>query len=335
MAAGFENYGSSEYPEKWLFAVANDSVVIKAQPLGLNHDMFPIVACAPDFDGYSALPLSRVEVLYGLQGTLDWLFNSHVANVRKAINDMLVVDPYLVNINDLKDPKPGKLIRMRRPAWGRGVGNAVQQLQVNDITRANIGDSSFIVNWMQKIGAADDPMMGALRSGGPERLTKGEFQGTQAGAASRLGRIARVIGLQAMQDLGYMFASHAQQLMTQELYTTTTGRWQETITSQFGENAKRMKVTPFDLLVDYDVVVRDGSVPGGNFSDVWVQMFNVIASHPELQQTFDISRIFKYIATNMGAKNADEFVRVKPQMMPDEQVREQAQAGNIVPMGGQ
>jgi hypothetical protein len=324
--------GDGEYPEKWLLMVANDEVIIRAQPLGLDHDLFPMVACAPDFDGYSALPLSRVEVLYGLQGTLDWLFNSHVANVRKAINDMLVVDPYLVNINDLKDPKPGKLVRMRRPAWGRGVGDAVQQLQVNDITRANIGDSSWIVQWMQKIGAADDPMMGALRSGGPERLTKGEFQGTQAGAASRLGRIARVIGLQAMQDLGYMFASHTQQLMTQDLYTTTTGRWQETIMGHYGENVQRMKVSPFDLLIDYDVLVRDGSVPGGNFSDSWVQMFQILGTSPELQQTFDIGRIFKYIATNMGAKNVDEFVRMKPQVMDDEQVQQQAQAGNIVPM---
>jgi hypothetical protein len=185
---------------------------------------------------------------------------------------------------------------------------------------------------MQKIGAADDPAMGALRSGGPERLTKGEFQGTMAGAASRLGRIARVIGVQAMQDLGYMFASHVQQLMTQELYVSTTGEWQQTLAQQFGPQAKKMKVSPFDLLVDYDVVVRDGSVPGGNFSDVWVQMFNVLASHPELQQTFDISRIFRYIAQNMGAKNVDEFVRIQPQIMPDEQVQRQAQAGNIVPM---
>jgi len=326
------NLGDGEYPEKWLFAVANDSVVIKAKPLGLDHDMFPMVACAPDFDGYSALPLSRVEVLSGLQGTLDWLFNSHIANVRKAINDMLVVDPYLVNINDLKDPKPGKLIRMRRPAWGRGVGDAVQQLQVNDITRNNIGDSSWIIQAMQTLGAADNPMMGSLRSGGPERLTKGEFQGTQAGAGARLGRIAKVIGLQAMQDLGYMFASHVQQLMTQELYTTTTGRWQEVLTGHMGQEAQRMKVSPFDVLVDYDVLVRDGSVPGGNFNESWTQMFQIIASNPELQQSFDIGRIFKYIATNMGAKNVDEFVRVKPQMMPDQQVQEQAQAGNIVPL---
>jgi len=197
---------TSDTPERWLFALTSDSVVTRAQPLGLDHNMYPIAVGAPDFDGYSVTPLSRMEILSGLQETLTWLFNSHIANVRKAINDMLVVDPYLVNINDLKDPKPGKLIRMRRPAWGRGVEKAVQQLAVQDITRANIADSQFIVQWMQKIGAADDAMMGSLRQGGPERLTGKEFQGTRVGAVSRLERVARVVGLQGMQDIGYMFA---------------------------------------------------------------------------------------------------------------------------------
>jgi hypothetical protein len=51
---------------------------------------------------------------------------------------MLIVDPSLINMADLEDPKPGKLIRMRRAAWGRGVENAVKQLNVNDITRQHI-----------------------------------------------------------------------------------------------------------------------------------------------------------------------------------------------------
>ncbi|MFA6973078.1 MAG: hypothetical protein WC208_16995, partial [Gallionella sp.] len=128
--------GTSEYPEKWLFCVAADRYIRCAKPLGLDHNMFPLVTCSPDFDGYSMTPLSRLEMISGLQGTLDWLVNSHIANVRKSINDMLVVDPSLVNINDLLDPAPGKLIRMRRAAWGRGVENAVKQLSVTDITRS-------------------------------------------------------------------------------------------------------------------------------------------------------------------------------------------------------
>lgn len=116
--------GDGEYPEKWLFSVAADSVLLRAQPLGLSHGMYPIAAMAPDYDGYSVAPLSRLEMLQGLQTTVDWLFNSHIANVRKAINDMFIVDPYMLNMKDLQTPEPGKLIRTRRPVWGKGGGIA-------------------------------------------------------------------------------------------------------------------------------------------------------------------------------------------------------------------
>ena len=178
--------GKGEYPEKWFFSLGSDEIILRAQSLNLDHDMFPVAACAPDFDGYSPSPISRLEKLYGLQGVLDWLFNMHIANVRKSINDMFVYDPYLINSNDLKSPGPGKLIRMRRPAWGRGVKDAVMQLGVQDVTKQHIADSAFIVDWMNRIGAANEATQGNLRSGGPERLTAKEFTGSQTGAFSRL-----------------------------------------------------------------------------------------------------------------------------------------------------
>jgi len=334
--------GNSEYPEKWFFSVAADSVIVRAKPLGLNHGKFPVAVTAPDFDGYSALSMSRLEMLYGLQGVLDWMFNAHVANVRKTINDMLIYDPYLVNSKDINSPKAGKRIRMRRPAWGRGVKDAVMQLPVNDVTRQHVQDSSWIVQWMQKIGAADDVAMGALRQGGPERLTSAEFQGTQMGQLSRLGRLAKIIGLQAMQDIGEFFAAHTQQLMSKDLYVKVAGEWQTVLLQEYGakqlmQNKGRLKVDPFSLTINYDTLVRDGSIPGGNFSDVWTRMFQIIAGTPELHQKFDLPRIFMHIARNSGAKNVQDFVRVE--VMPDEQVQQQTDKGNIVPfdqskMGG-
>jgi hypothetical protein len=207
--------GSGSAPEKWYFELAGDDVIIACERADHNHGQYPIAVASPEYDGYSITPIGRIEVLYGLQHTLDFLFNSHVQNVRKAINDMLVVDPYLVNINDLKDPKPGKLIRLRRPAWGRGVTNVVQQLQVNDITRANIGDSTYITQWMDRISGADQSMSGSLRQSGPERLTGAEFSGTRSSAVSRLQRLAMIIGMQFMQDIGTQFAVHTQQYMSQ------------------------------------------------------------------------------------------------------------------------
>jgi len=322
--------GVGEEPEKWVFALAGDAVIIKASPTSLDHGMFPVVVAAPDTDGYSSIPISRLEILSGLQGVLDWLFNSHIANVRKSINDMFLIDPYSVNINDVKNPSEGKLIRTRRPIWGKGVKDVMAQLPVTDITRANISDTSFIVNWMQKIGASDDSIMGSVRQGGPERLPSAEAQGAMQGASNRLQRIAMLISFQAMQDIGYLFASHTQQLMSQEVYVKTVGETQDRILKEFGaESEDRHKVTPFDLLVDYDVLVRDGSIPGSNFSSHWLELFRIIAGDEELRQKFDIARIFKHIARNLNAKNVDEFeVRV----VPDEQVRTMMANNQVQPV---
>ena len=329
--------GTREYPEKWIFSLAADDVFIRAKPLDLDHDMFPATICAPDFDGYSSTPISRLEKLYGLQGHLDWMFNTHVANVRKVINDVILYDPYLINSNDLKRPGPGKLVRMRRPAWGKGVKDALMQLPVTDITRGHMADTTFIIEWMNRVGIVNEAMQGALRQGGPERLTKAEFQGSSAGGFSRLERMAKMISLQSMQDLGYMLASNTQQLMDEETYVKASGEWEQVLMDEFGKKPEmlrqgRLKVNPFDLLVEYDLKVRDGSIPGSKSSDVMVRMFEMLTKVPELAQKFDLVRIFKHIARESGVPNVDDFVRV--QVMEDEQVEQQVQAGNLVSTEG-
>lgn len=328
--------GPSEYPEKWYFDLAADDVIIACEKADHNHGMFPMSVCSPEFDGYSITPIGRMEVLYGLQHTLDFLFNSHIENVRKAINDMLVVDPYLVNINDLKDPKAGKLIRLRRPAWGRGVDKVVQQLAVQDITRANIADSAYITQWMDRISGADQSMQGSLRMGGPERLTRAEFQGTRGSAASRLQRIAMLVSIQFMQDIGTMFAVHAQQYMTQEMFVRITGRYSEQIQKQFPTKT-RLQVSPYDIAIDYDLIVRDGTIPGNNFTEAWIQMFKVISENPELMSQFDVTKIFSFLAYQMGAKNVEEFRRnvsqINTQTRPNEEVLREAERGNMIPVG--
>ena len=172
---------------------------------------------------------------------------------------------------------------------------------------------------------------------GPERLTSSEFQGTRGSAISRLQRIAMLIGMQFMQDIGTMFAVHAQQYMSQETYVSVVGRHADQLKKTFGRD--KMLVSPFDLAVDYDLIVRDGSIPGGNFSQSWIDLFKVIGTTPELMQQFDVTRIFMYIAQQLGAKNVEDFRRVTNQMqgqvMPDQQILQQAQAGNIVPVGAQ
>ena len=332
-----QKLGSSEYPEKWLLGLAADKVLICAKPLSLNHNMYPVAVCAPDFDGYSATPVSRLELMYGMQEALDWLFNSHVSNVRKAINDMLIVDPSLINMADLEDPKPGKLIRMRRSAWGRGVENAVKQLQVNDITRTHIQDAASIIEYMQRTSAATDSVSGMIRKSG-ERVTAQESKSTTQNALSRLTKSAKIASLQAMQDIGYMFAVHTQQLMSKDTYVKATGSWADVLKKEYGDKS-RLNVTPFDLIVDYDVVVKDGSTAVGGDTEGWIEIFRIMSQQPQMYQNFDMVRIFKHIARIMGAKDINEFILEQGPVPPvsmsvssTENIDKGVQQGNIVPI---
>ena len=37
-----------------------------------------------------------------LQSQMDFLYSSHIDNVRKAINDIMIIDPYVISMKDLK-----------------------------------------------------------------------------------------------------------------------------------------------------------------------------------------------------------------------------------------
>jgi len=324
--------GNNEYPELWKIQIASDCLIINCRPLKYAHNQIPIGLCAPDFDGYSQAPVSRMEILYGLQHTLDWFINAHVANVRKAVNDTIIVDPYWLNINDLKrKDKNGGVIRTRKQVWGKGVAGSWEQLRIADVTRAHMTDSAIIQSAMDKISGTDGFMMGNLRQGGPERLTGKEFEGTQQGGMARMERIARIIGVQALQDIGNQFASNTQQFMSEDLWVKTTGDWQSQLTETYG-GAEKIKVSPLDLVINYDVKVRDGSIPGGNFSSVWIKLFELISNNQALMQEFDIGRIFTHIAENSGAKDIHSFKKVKIQS--DQQVSQGVQEGNLIPLQG-
>ena len=89
--------GPGEYPEIWLFSVAGDQFVVRCQPVTYAHNEYPVAVAAPTFDGYSSAPMSILEMIHPMLDMLDWYCKSHFHNVRKNLNNMFLIDPFLVN----------------------------------------------------------------------------------------------------------------------------------------------------------------------------------------------------------------------------------------------
>jgi len=301
--------GSSQIPETWLFSLAGERVIIRAKQLRVNHGKKPVIIDAPDFDGYGVAPVSRIEQVQGIQGIVDWMINSHVANVRKAIHDMIVYDPSIINSADIEDPGPGKLVRLRLAAFGRvKASDAIHQLAVRDVTQPHVDFAQAMMQVGNVVSGAQDSLQGIRRTSG-ERVTATEYAGTQTSALSRLEKVAKITSIQAHQDIAEMFAEHTQQFMTDEVYARTVGDWPEVIAQEYGiQGEDPILVSPTDISVAYDVIAKDGSVPSGEQAGTWVQLFQILTTHPSIARKFDIVRIFMHIARLTGTRNFHEFM---------------------------
>ncbi len=330
--------GKSRDPETWVFGVAADTIIIEAKPLDLIHGKIPVVAGAPDFDGYSAMPTSRLMSVEELQMLVDFLYTSHVENQRRVINDNLVVDPSLVNIHDINTNKPGKIIRVRKRGWGLGgiKDNAIFQLDVKDVTQGNIQDAAFLMEQAKGATSTMDQLGGSLAPR-TSRVSASEAQGVRLAGLSRLERPAQIVSHQFMLPVARMFASNIQQFMTEETFVKATGELAQRLSEEFGIpiDKERTPVSPEQMIINYDVMAHDGVVPGKEDIQVWVELYQVMAQNPDLAQHFDMQRIFTHIARQMGATNVDGFVRrPPPQVMEDEEIISEVDKGNLVATNG-
>jgi len=330
--------GESRYPETWLFGVAGDRVLVAAQPLNLDHGMKPLTVAAPDYDGYTSNPISRLGTVHDIQTLIDFMYSSHVQNVRKAINDMIVLDPHIINYYDVANPEPGKLIRARRAAWGKSlIKDSIFQLPVSDVTQGHVQDSFHLADIMKQVSGATDLAEGRMAPR-TSRISASEINQLSQSALSRLEKMARIVSMQAMEPTGIMFASHVQQLMEEETYIKTVGDLEQQLRGTYGVEPEndRVSVNPLDMIVKYDVMPHDGTMPGSENADTWIQLYEIIVNNEMLAQQYDHPRIFQHIARQMGAKNVEAFVnRESPQVMPDDQVDEQIRQGNLVDNGQQ
>lgn len=335
--------GDDTSPETWVFKIAGDEIIIDAGPTNLSHGMKPVVCCAPDFDGHSISPVSRMELGYGLNEAVNFLYNGHITNVRKLINNMLIVDPGLANYNDVVNTREGAVIRMRKAVWGLGkIGDAVAQIPIQDITANNMADISAIKTLAEQVLGTPDIVSGRV-SQKKERVSSAETRAAGQAALSRLEKDAKIIFMQAHNPLAIMMAEHTAQNITEERWVKIIGTLEEKIEKELKLKEGRAKITP-DTFEDFavDVLPSDGTIPGSHRDpQTLIQFFQSLSALPPEQLVrFDLVNIVKTIARRNGIKEVDNWESgqqaippVQAQVLPDEEVARQAQAGNIAPIG--
>jgi|SRR5687768_4904270 len=315
---------SSPNPERWVFTVVNEQIIIGAQPLGLFHNKWPFDVLEYEIGGYELFNRSALEITKSLNDTITWLFNSHFYNVRKTLNDMFFVDPSKVEMRDMTDPNPGRLVRLKPAAYGLPIDSFVKQFQTVDVTRSHMADTEAVSQLMQRVTGATDNIMGQVNTSG--RKTATEVRGSTNFGMSRLKTTGEWWSATGFGPLTQKMIQLTQQMYDMDRKFKIVGDL-----SQWGE--RYISVSPEQIAGFYDFVPVDGTLPVDRFAqaNLWQQIFSGLSAMPNVMAAYDMPKMFAFVAQLAGLKNITQF---RVQLMPDALMQQQLAAGNSVPVAG-
>lgn len=318
--------GEESFPEKWVFVIANESVILAARPLGCYNNEFPFDVLETEADGYSMFKQSIVERTQPFEDLMNWLINTHFYNTRRMLNGMFVADPSRVVMKDILEGGHGGVIRLKEEAYGMDARTALAQLPVGDVTRSNISDMEMVNQLVGRFTGINDNIMGMVNAGG--RKTATEVRSSTTFGINRLKTQAEWFSATGVTSLSQRLLQNSQQYYDESLMLRIVGD-----TARFA-GLKHLKITPEDITGFYDFVPVDGVLPVDRFAQVsmWSQLLAQVRNAPQIMQMYDMGKIFGWIAQLGGIRNIEQF---KIEVLPDQQLGDQAQRGNVVAMNGQ
>lgn len=318
--------GDSNFPQKWCITITEDlGLIVGCSPLSYWHGRFPVDILEPEVEGYGLFNRGIPEIMEPIQNTMDWLVNTHFFNIRSSLNNQFVIDPSKLVMKDaLKSGTPGFIWRLRPEAYGSDISKVLQQIPVHDVTQTHMQDLQGMLTIGERTLGINDQIMGVLGGGG--RKTATEVRTSTGFGVNRQKTITEYMSACGFSAHSMKLVQTSQQMYESQAKLRIVGDAAQAAGVGF------MNVTPESIAGFYSFVPVDGTMPIDRQAqaNMWKEILLGMSRMPQqIVQSYDISKIFAWMAQLGGLKNINQM---KIQVMPNEQLEQQATAGNVVPL---
>lgn len=293
----------------YLVWIANDSRIVRLEPLSYPHRSFTFDAAQYEEDQINFLNDGMADKLGPLQDTIDWFINSRVTNVRKVIGNQLIVDPKGVEIQDLRDRKP--VIRLKAAVQGMGVDKWVKQLNLQDVTVTHLQDVEFLNGYAKQTTGITENLLGQFAAG---RRSAAEAKNVNSNATARIMSIVNSVWNTAYLPMGRKLLENLRAGMDEPTIVRVIGQMNAL---QMADGVQSfMKVNPEDLIGDYDFLIFDGTLPSqrATTAQALQELLTLLVTKPEATFIFqyDPQALMSEILELRGVRNADRFKLTPP-----------------------
>ena len=345
---GYE-IGIPSIDQIWMLVTVLDEQAIINCRLNPYGRQFPVVIGGMYHDSHKTYSQSLYDLLLPLHDISTWLLRSRIDNVQAALNNLIFVDPTSVSVPDLIDRNPWGLVRTLP---GTKPGDGVFIAEIPDVTRGHWNDIGAMSDLKQRVSAASDAQQGVPTADGIRSAT--EIQRLTQLGSQRLGVISRIMSSTSVRPLVRMMVGNLQDALEYEGSLRIMG------TDSPGELSNMIKddYIDFDLSMiqgDVDYLIVDGTLPiePTRSAETWMNMLQVM-NQTGLNMEYKMGKIAEEAVRSMGVSDLDQFKISEKEaaqgmspsqqqmqmermrgasVMPQEQMQQQIQAGNLKRQG--
>lgn len=301
--------------------VANENVIIQFDPSPYPHQDIPLIHGEGMYDAHKTFASSLYDLMMPLQRYQDWLLRTRVENVQSIVQNRLVVDPNRVNIRDILDPNSARLIRTLP---GANPSDAILPLTVPDATRNYFNDLDTTGQLMQRLAAANDTAQGIQSE---TQRTATEIARMTTLGQQRLGMQARLLSSTTIRPL-------VRQMIKNLQFFEVDGGMVNMPEEMSAQNPSGdVRYNRSEIMGDFDYVVVDGTLPTSpaENSDNLTKAIRTLAE-TGLGQSWDMDKFVERLIESFGFEDVENWKKSPSEVVPDEQIQQELQAGNIMPM---
>ena len=325
--------GDGYIPEVWEFVLVNDQVVCRARPS--ECEQFPVFAMDSHLDLHKLSSPGDAELIQGLQQAADFFANARMQGLRKGIYQNLVYDPAgLYNPDDINYAEAGLRIRAKLAQFP--IEKIVTVLPMPDVTRGVINDIEMLSDQIKQATGAVDSLQGIPMA---KDRTATEVEGIMRSAQGRAGQRGRLMWVQGVEPWVRREIADVQSNLSEERYYRIVGDSARRYEMQ--RMGGQVLIGPQHLQGEIDLAPCDVTMPVNRekMGQLWMQLATMVVQNEMMAQKMNWVAMFKEAAHLMGARNFEDFVMEGPpmpptQVMPNEQVDQQVERGNLVPQPG-
>lgn len=335
--------GDETYPVDYFLAVAGDTIVVGFGPMNLMGGGDDTAICAPNADGHTFIPVSNIMVTSGIQDHIDTVARCTAASLVKNINGgWTIFNHNILDWDDFMDSSQvAKVIRPVVPMLTKEMMEAaILNIPHIDVTQPHMQHVDSMIALASELnGTADIGGPGELANS--ERPTKYGMMAQVNSTSSRFRRLAFIMGSQFMSTIGWKMAYNMIQFGQQQQQIDLAGRFADRIRRELGYDPTGLSfmIDPRDINLNFEMEPYTGALPQQDDMSGMSDLLGRGLAVPEIAMQlvdFPWRQMLMGFARKSGFEQLDDYAvaqQATMQPMPDEQVMQQQQAGNIVPIG--